>query len=91
MDHARVILAIALSFLVFMVWQFLFAPQEPVRRAEQSATAPSTSEEKVASEKPYAQQPETAKDAEAQPSAPAQKSGRTITVDTPLYLSLIHI
>ena len=85
MDHARVILAIALSFLVFMVWQFLFPPKEPVRKAEQSATAPSTSEEKIASEKPYAQQPETAKGAEAQPSVPAQKSGRTITVDTPLY------
>ena len=85
MDHVRVILAIALSFLVFIVWQFLFAPKEPVRRAEQSETTPSTSEEKIATAKPYAQQQETGKGAEAQPSAPAQKSGRTITVDTPLY------
>ena len=85
MDHMRVILAIALSFLVFIVWQFLFAPKEPVRRAEQSATAPSTAEEKIATDKPYTQKQETAKGTEAQPSAPAVKAGRTITVDTPLY------
>ncbi|MGA8280604.1 MAG: membrane protein insertase YidC, partial [Desulfobacterales bacterium] len=85
MDHVRVIIAIALSFLVFIVWQFLFASKEPVRRAEQSETTPSTSEEKIATEKPYAQQQETVKGAEAQPSIPAQKRGRTITVDTPLY------
>jgi YidC/Oxa1 family membrane protein insertase len=85
MDHMRVILAIALSFLVFIVWQFLFAPKEPVRRAEQSAKAPSTPEEKIATEKPYAQKQEAVKDTEAQPSATAVKAGRTITVDTPLY------
>jgi YidC/Oxa1 family membrane protein insertase len=85
MDHMRVILAIALSFLVFIVWQFLFASKEPVRRAEQSATAPSTAEEKIATEKPYAQKQEAVKDTEAQPSAPAVRAGRTITVDTPLY------
>jgi YidC/Oxa1 family membrane protein insertase len=85
MDHVRVILAIALSFLVFIVWQFLFASKEPVRRAEQSATVPSTAEEKIATEKPYAQKQEAEKGTEAQPSAPAVKVGRTITVDTPLY------
>ena len=85
MDHVRVILAIALSFLVFIVWQFLFAPKEPVRRAEQSAAAPSTAEEKIAPEKPYAQKQEAVKGTEAQPSAPAVKAGRTITVDTPLF------
>lgn len=85
MDHVRVILAIALSFLVFIVWQFLFAPKEPVRRAEQSATAPSTAEEKIATEKPYAPKQETAKDTETQPPATAPKTGQTITVDTPLY------
>jgi YidC/Oxa1 family membrane protein insertase len=85
MDHMRVILAIALSFLVFIVWQFLFAPKEPVRRAEESATAPSSAEEKIATEKPYAQKQEAVKGAEVQPAAPAVKAGRTITVDTPLY------
>lgn len=85
MDHARVILAIALSFLVFIVWQFLFASKEPVRRAEKSATAPSTAEEKIATEKPYAQNQEAVKGTEVKPSAPAEKAGRTITVDTPLY------
>jgi YidC/Oxa1 family membrane protein insertase len=63
----------------------LFAPKEPVRRAEQSATDPSTTEEKIATDKPYTQKQETAKATETQPAAPAQKSGRTITVDTPLY------
>ena len=85
MDHVRVILAIALSFLVFIVWQFLFAPKEPVRRAGESATAPSTAEEKIATEKPYAQKQEAVKSTEVKPSEPAVKAGRTITVDTPLY------
>jgi YidC/Oxa1 family membrane protein insertase len=85
MDHVRVILAIALSFLVFIVWQFLFAPKEPVRRTEQSTTGPSTAEEKIATEKPYRQKQEAVKDTEAQPLAPEVKAGRSITVDTPLY------
>jgi YidC/Oxa1 family membrane protein insertase len=85
MDHTRVILAIALSFLVFIVWQFLFAPKEPVHRAEPRVTAPSTPGEKIAPEKPYDPKEATAEAAGTQPSAPALESGRLITVDTPLY------
>lgn len=85
MDHLRVIIAIALSFLVFIVWQFFFAPQEPVRRAAEN-TAPSVvSDEKVATEKPYDQKVAPVPGTASIPVESAPKTGRTITVDTPLY------
>jgi YidC/Oxa1 family membrane protein insertase len=88
MDHVRVILAIALSFLVFIVWQVLFGPREPVRRAEQPATAPtekSAKEDPLATEAPYDPEQRPSEDTSSSEPSPAAKSGRVITVETPLY------
>ncbi|MFZ0613620.1 MAG: membrane protein insertase YidC [Desulfobacterales bacterium] len=85
MDHLRVIIAIALSFLVFIVWQFFFAPQEPVRRAAENTAPSAVSDEKVTTEKPYAQKEPSAPGTAPTPAESAPKTGRTITVDTPLY------
>ncbi len=85
MDHVRVIIAIALSFLVFIVWQFFFAPQEPVRKAAESTAPSAVSDDKVTTEKPFAQKEPPAPNTPPAPAASAPKTGRTITVDTPLY------
>jgi YidC/Oxa1 family membrane protein insertase len=37
MEHARIFLAIALSFLVFMVWGYFFGEQNPAQKTEETA------------------------------------------------------
>ncbi|MFZ3048633.1 MAG: membrane protein insertase YidC [Desulfatirhabdiaceae bacterium] len=37
MEHARIFLAIALSFLVFMVWGYFFGEQNPAQKIEETA------------------------------------------------------
>ncbi len=89
MDHMRVILAIALSFLVFIVWQFFFAPEVPVQRPAEKTTVSDQAKEAdttVATEKPYAKGAEPAEPVRSQPISVPQVTGRTITVDTPFYL-----
>ena len=89
MEQGRVLIAIALSFLVFFAWNFFFvekpevAQQQPTEGVEpavktqlQSTTAPSS----AAPEKPA--------DAFLQPAKPSSKGvgeARIITVKTPLY------
>ena len=88
MEHTRVILAIALSFLVFIVWQFLFAPEIPVQKSADKPTASGQTEEaekKVVSQTPYAKSAEPVEKAGSQSVPVPQISGRTITVDTPFY------
>ncbi|MGB8424495.1 MAG: membrane protein insertase YidC [Desulfobacterales bacterium] len=85
MDHLRVIIAIALSFLVFIVWQFFFAPKEPVRRVAETTAPAAVSDDKMTAEKPYAQTEPPAPGTAGKPAESAPKTARTITVDTPLY------
>jgi YidC/Oxa1 family membrane protein insertase len=88
MDHTRVILAIALSFLVFIVWQFFFAPEVPVQKPAEKTTVSGQTEEadkSVTSEKPYSKSTESSEAVESQPVTVPQTTGRTITVDTPFY------
>ncbi|MDP2646661.1 MAG: membrane protein insertase YidC [Desulfobacterales bacterium] len=86
MDNGRMIIAIALSFLVFLVWQFVFAPQE-TQRAEKKQP------EQVAAPEKTRQEPSEVKEtvvveksfpARGGDTLPAGKA-RIITVDTPLY------
>lgn len=86
MEHTRVILAIALSFLVFLVWQFFFTPRQPVPKPEESQTASRQTDERTGTEKPYAPSPESAKPTEKPtPEVVSAPTGRTITIDTDLY------
>jgi YidC/Oxa1 family membrane protein insertase len=88
MDHTRVILAIALSFLVFIVWQFFFAPDIPVQKPAEKTTDSGQTEEaekKVVSETPYAKSAEPAEKADPQSVSVPRITGRIITVDTPFY------
>jgi YidC/Oxa1 family membrane protein insertase len=88
MEHTRVILAIALSFLVFIVWQFLFAPEAPVQKPTEKTTVSDqtgTTENQIAEEKPYVKEAQPAPDSVSQPLTAEVKTGRTITVNTPIY------
>ena len=83
MDKSRLIIAIALSFMVFFLWEFFFAdkrpPQQPRPPAESTQAIPQAPvSQKLARETPAAPaSPETT-------SSPARPA-RIITVDTPLY------
>ncbi len=85
MEQARLFLAIALSFLIFLVWEFFFVEKKPVHRPEQSPPSEQVMKKEdpyVAKEAPYAKESEPATDPAASlPSA----QGRTITVNTPFY------
>ena len=83
MDQARLFIAIALSFLVFFLWQLLFVEKEPVKQTERQPK-----KEKIVSETPYVPEKEkTIEQAPATASDPAEtrKMARVITVNTPLY------
>ncbi|MBW2040550.1 MAG: membrane protein insertase YidC [Deltaproteobacteria bacterium] len=86
MEQGRVIIAIALSFLVFLVWNFFFVETKP---APQSPGQPETQETRPESTpatgvKPEIKEPVSQQD--ARPAPPVlERPMRTITVDTPLY------
>jgi YidC/Oxa1 family membrane protein insertase len=92
MDQVRVILAIALSFVVFLVWSYFFAPQEPVRQAPPAEPVQTTEASKPAppateATAPPPAAPETiAKKADVPP--PAAREARTVRVETPLYIAV---
>lgn len=83
MEQARLLIALALSFLVILVWQFFFVDrdaakqpaektaQEQVTESNQTPAAPAPPAEAVAADTP--------------PPTPTTGDAKTITVDTPLY------
>jgi len=89
MEQARLIIALALSFVVILVWQFFFVDREAEKPAEKIAAQETAAQHQAA---PPAQaaagtaQPATAP-AAAESAAVTQdaSSARTLTVDTPLY------
>ena len=92
MDQARLLIAIVLSLVVFLVWHFFFSPKEAEQQAAKKVEAPTATKEQPVQEKakPYAEDSE--KIAPAQETAAplaAPKMARTITVDTPLYQAKI--
>lgn len=89
MEQARLLIAIVLSVLVFLVWQLFFVDQQPPQRPAQDPQQSATKTEPARQEKPY--EPETGV-AEIDQSATADtpvtvpvRVPQTITVDTPLY------
>ena len=90
MEQSRLLLAIVLSLIIFLAYQFFFAPQPPQQQPAQEADTPAATQEQPAKDKDQAQ-PYVA-DTESTGVSPqpatevvAPAIARTITVQTPLY------
>ncbi len=89
MDQARLLIAIVLSVLVFLVWQLFFVEQQPTQRPAQDPQQSATKAEPAQQEKPYTPETGVAEIdrsgiAETPVTVPARVP-QMITVDTPLY------
>ena len=89
MDEKRLIIAIVLSVLVFVVWQFFFVDEEAMKKsAQKQPTTPVTQEQPV-SEEPYVKEKQEPVAAEKPVTSVedqrTRKTAKTVTVDTPLY------
>ena len=86
MDQARLFMAIALSFLIFFLWNSLFVKKEPAKQENQPSQA-----DRLEPQTPYLKQKETLPTETFEPSTTQptvvknQKAAIFITVDTPLY------
>ena len=91
MEQSRLLLAIVISLLIFLAWQFFFAPQPPQRQpAEKAKTPVATKEEQPVQDKdqtqPYvAEEETTGLSAQSDTTSVAPAIARTITIQTPLY------
>lgn len=90
MDQARLLIALALSFLVILVWQFVFVDREARKGAGDTPAKEQLTESKqapVSTPAPIEPAIPAADAAVEEPVSPAQAKGpaRTIMVDTPLY------
>jgi YidC/Oxa1 family membrane protein insertase len=89
MEQARLVIAIVLSVLVFLLWQVFFVDKQADQQSAQKVEQPPAKEEMVKEPKPSPEapkivEPENATVAETQDAIPA-RIPRTITVDTPYY------
>lgn len=91
MEQVRLIIAILLSLLVFLLWDLLFVDKQPVKSPKQPEK---TVEQKQAPDKPDQTDSESPRDRRSEkfsaekPSVPA-RTFNTITVDTDLYTAEI--
>ena len=92
MEQARLLIALALSFVVILVWQFFF-----VDREVKKAPAPTTAQEQLAeSDQSPATSPQPVGSATSDTAtgsevlAATTGTAETITVDTPLYRVAIN-
>jgi len=92
MDQSRLLIAIVLSLVVFLAWQFIFSPKEAERQAAKKVAAPAATQPQPVKdqETPYRSETEKLVPAE-QPAveATAPQMARTLTVDAPLYQAKI--
>ena len=89
MEQARLLIAIVLSALIFLLWQLFFVDKDADQQAVKKTEQPSVNEEQVKEAKPYPKEQEVAaadrtSTSEKEISAPALIP-RYITVDTPFY------
>ena len=87
MEQARLLIAIVLSALIFLLWQLFFIDKDANQQSAKKTEQPPVKEEQVKESKPYPKEQEVAaadKTPDAEVSAPGQVP-RSITVDTPLY------
>ena len=94
MEHARIFIAIALSFLIFLLWDFFFTPKTPPQKPTPATVEDrKEQEEKQSAAKPYQPPakslPATPPAVSETPAAPPQPPARALVVDTPLYTATI--
>ena len=89
MEQARLLIAIVLSALIFLLWQLFFVDKDANQQSAKKTEQPSVKEEQVKEAKPY---PKEQKVAAADKTATSETEvsmptsiPRSITVDTPLY------
>jgi len=89
MEQSRLVIAIALSFLVFFLWEWLTVEEEPVRQPQPQQKETFAPEEPGAlteTQRPIPLEPSTTSAiVPATPELEDDRKARTITVDTPLY------
>ena len=93
MEHARLFIAVGLSLLVFIVWNFLFVdkqkeklPQQAIQAEQQlNKTSEITEKQKTPKEPPPLKTTPPLKEIVSEPIKPS----RTITVNLPLYTAKI--
>ena len=93
MEHARIFIAIALSFLIFLLWDLFFTPKAPPQKSQPATAERIEEQEKQIATTPY-EQPAKAPPAVPSPvpETPAVtevEPARIITVTTPLYTARI--
>ena len=89
MEQARLLIAIVLSALIFLLWQFFFVDHDANQQTAQKAKQPPVKEEQVKESKPYPKEQDVAA-ADQTPSTEADDSmiariPRSIMVDTSFY------
>lgn len=86
MEHLRLLLAIFLTIIVFLLWELLFVPEQPVKPPAGPADSGAPSEVKPASPAPDTQ---NMRQAEEKPVAVPKTTVKTVTVETNLYRAVI--
>jgi len=91
MEQARLLIAIVLSALVFLVWQFFFVDREADQKIAKKTTEMPAQTEQAQSAKPYAaEQKDALTQGVIQPAvAKPAVTARQITVETALYTAKI--
>ncbi len=86
MEQGRIFLAIALSFLIFLVWNLFFVQKKPPRQ-KPDVEATQKVKPEAAPQRHAKSSPAGALPSQASPPAPAApvEAGRLLTVETPLY------
>ncbi len=89
MEQARLLIAIVLSALIFLLWQLFFVDKDANQQSAKKTEQPPVKEEQVKEAKPYPKEQEVAAadktpTSDTEISAPA-RIPRNITVDTPFY------
>ena len=89
MEQARLVIAIALSVMVFLAWQFFFVDKDAVQKPAPQTKQPPSQQEPVKAAQPYPKETQAVPTdqtgvTDSQVSTPG-RIAQTITVDTPLY------
>jgi YidC/Oxa1 family membrane protein insertase len=92
MEQSRLLIAIVLSLVIFLAWQFIFGPDLAKQRQAKKAESPAVAEKQTVKEpeKPYKEaieKPAPAEEAAVEKTPP--QTAAIITVDTPLYQARI--
>jgi YidC/Oxa1 family membrane protein insertase len=89
MEQARLLIAIVLSALIFLLWQLFFVDKDATRQAAKKTEQPPVKEEQIKEAKPYPKEQEVVA-TDQTPTSETEISGsaripRSIIVETPFY------